>query len=564
MTTQSNRRTQTTVPAPGLDVGMPVAVNPGILYSNKVLMNVFNAANSGKTAEKDPNAPSTTSCAHDRMLWRTFLMEAVLGGTETMRSTGKTLLPMYSGEKQSDWRVRLSQAVLYNYTERTASDLSGRLFKTPPKLPTMEDGLPEATLVQHFEDVDGEGTTATEFMQYWFRRGLELGMYHVLVNTPKAEENRANSERKSPTWSFIHPDNVIFAHQKKLPDGTLIIDHLRVAESSVEMDGFAEVVVRRIRVFSPNKVVVYQEDLSSPGKDTVWKQIDSYETDWDRVPLVTFYSKRVGFMEALPPLQDLAYLNVRHWQSYSDQANILTFVRFPILVTTGTSGSKGSKTVGPRKMFRIPDAKGKLEYVEHTGAAIKSGQEDLEALEAMMSNYGSEYLKSTPGNSSPGTRTMDSAESSSALVGMANSFEDAVHELLVMTYRGYDDFKPATKMPRVEFVVDLSVSQIDSTELSTLDLARRRHDISRKGYLSELSRRDILADTFDATSDFEQMKEELEHERKLGLLKVENPDAIPNIENVAERHQSGKSSRDKPDNGKSTTGEEEGSKDEQI
>jgi len=35
-------------------------------------------------------------------------------------------------------------------------------------------------------------------------------------------------------------------------------------------------------------------------------------------------------MQAKPPLLDLAWLNVEHWQSASDQSNILHVARVPI------------------------------------------------------------------------------------------------------------------------------------------------------------------------------------------------------------------------------------------
>lgn len=36
-----------------------------------------------------------------------------------------------------------------------------------------------------------------------------------------------------------------------------------------------------------------------------------------------------------PPLIELAHLNVKHWQSQSDQDNILHVIRVPILVRIG-------------------------------------------------------------------------------------------------------------------------------------------------------------------------------------------------------------------------------------
>jgi hypothetical protein len=44
---------------------------------------------------------------------------------------------------------------------------------------------------------------------------------------------------------------------------------------------------------------------------------------------------RCAFGDGEPPLLDLAYLNVKHWQSQSDQDNILHIARVPILALIG-------------------------------------------------------------------------------------------------------------------------------------------------------------------------------------------------------------------------------------
>jgi hypothetical protein len=153
------------------------------------------------------------------------------------------------------------------------------------------------------------------------------------------------------------------------------------------------------------------------------------------------------------------------------------------------------------------------------------------------------------------------------LNAIAASFEDAVHELLVMTMRAQKDFSDTTEVPRVEFVVDLSMSQTDSTELTTLDLARRRFDISRKQFMGELSRRDILSDTYNADEDWIQIQKELKEEMALGIFvpkERENSNATPELNNAASRAAEGKSTRGKSDNGQANTGEGDDSKDEQV
>jgi hypothetical protein len=51
----------------------------------------------------------------------------------------------------------------------------------------------------------------------------------------------------------------------------------------------------------------------------------------DYIPFVPLYGTRLAFMMGISPLRDVAYLNVKHWQSQSDQDTILHVARVPIL-----------------------------------------------------------------------------------------------------------------------------------------------------------------------------------------------------------------------------------------
>jgi hypothetical protein len=96
-------------------------------------------------------------------------------------------------------------------------------------------------------------------------------------------------------------------------------------------------------------------------------------------------------MAGAPALQDLADLNVAHWQSQSDQRNILHVARVPILFGAGipddVEGQPGFK-VSAGSFTRATDPAAKLMFVEHSGAAIGAGDADLKNLEFQMQAMG--------------------------------------------------------------------------------------------------------------------------------------------------------------------------------
>src|SRR5690606_28345549 len=133
----------------------------------------------------------------------------------------------------------------------------------------------------------------------------------------------------------------------------------------------------------------------------------------------------------------LAYLNICHWQSSSDQRNVLTVTRFPMLAISGAlkENPDGSApiNVGPHSYLQMDDPQGKFYFVEHTGAAMSAGRQDLEDLKEEMASYGAEFMKKRPANEGVVARALDSAESLSALQVWVIDFRDALERLLRLT-----------------------------------------------------------------------------------------------------------------------------------
>ena len=104
-------------------------------------------------------------------------------------------------------------------------------------------------------------------------------------------------------------------------------------------------------------------------------------------------------MQATPPLMDLAWMNLAHWQSYSDQRSILRFVRIALLFVAGLDDEEMEKpiTIGANRTFRSKNPNAKMEYVEHTGKGVEAGQEDLNKIEGRMQTLGLRPYTSRPG-----------------------------------------------------------------------------------------------------------------------------------------------------------------------
>lgn len=459
---------------------------------------------------KDPANPATTSMAWDAMWPRWNLMDCVIGGTETMRMAGQRFLPSHPAESPTSYKARLASAIMLNISEITLDSLAGKPFTEPMK---RKEDIP-AEIVPFLEDVDLLGSNLDTFCRGWFREAVAKSFSHVLVEFPRVmpredgrprtlEDDRRDAAR--PYFVRIPPENVIFGEMQVI-NGKEVLTHVRIREQEIRRVGFAQMVVDRIRVMEPGYVQIYENFKAKPQDKDDWRVVEEWETSLQEIPLVTFYARRDGFHLGKPPLLDLAHLNVGHWQSSSDQRNVLKVARFPMLACSGVSEEDSIIKVGPNQILMTSDHQGKFYYVEHTGAAIMAGRDELQDLEAQMASYGAEFLKAQPDRNTATARALDSAESLSPLQAMVVLFQDSVSNVLqLMTKWMKMDVPP----PHVEIDIGFDLDQATQWEIQTLGLARQQRDISREAFLTELKRRRILNQDYDIQADEELLQEEM-------------------------------------------------------
>lgn len=459
---------------------------------------------------KDPNDPSTTSLAWDAMINSWLMIETLLGGTAAMRFAASEYLPQHAEESDDNYNERLHVNVLFNAMEITLNHFVGRPFSDPVK---PNNDVPD-DIVEHLNNVDLQGNDITTFCRDWFRCGLAKGFCHVMVDMPQMNpeampqtlaDDRAEGRR--PFWIRIEPENMIFAEAEVIKDpqtGELRewFTHVRLRENVIERVGFAEVIRERIRVLIPGSFQVWQK-VKQKGKKETWMVVEEGETGIDFIPIVTYYSQRNGFQMSKPPLEDLAFLNVRHWQSMSDQINVLTVARFPMLAVAGATDQSGtSMRIGPRQLLATKDPNGHFYYVEHTGESIKAGWDELERLEESMEAYGSTFLKKKPGNETATGRALDSAEGVTPLQDMISRFTDTVNNALRIHATWMNQKESGT----VTVLNDFGPDEADKMGIDLLKDLRSNKDISRKAYVKEAMRLGVLVDDYDPDEDFKQLQ----------------------------------------------------------
>ena len=480
--------------------------------------------------------PSTTSAAYDYMAPKWDMINCVLGGTASMRAAGEQYLPSHPHESPANYKNRLNCSTLLNMTEITLESQVGKPFSEEVKILKASEEM-----LNLLKDVDMQGNNHHVFLRQWFRGGIAKSFCHVLIDKPKLTipdngvRTKADDlkEKVRPYWTIIQPEDVIFIEYKKMGEG-LVPVHIRIKEEIVQRVGYSEECVRRIRVLTPGTWEVMEERKQKNGK-VIWVSVDNGETGLDYIPFVTFYANG-SEMIGKPPLEDLAYLNVRHWQSTADQTNILTVARFPMLAVSGAHDTPGKDVmvIGPRQLLATRAENGKYYYVEHSGKAIEAGAKDLEKLEQDMAAYGAEFLRKRPGGSTATARALDSAEATSPLQDMTLRFEDAANTALWMT-ANWMNLPADAEDASFVLLKDFGPEDIKDVDLRTLAEMRRNRDISRNGFIAELKRRGALATTFDEKKDLEDLLTEEEVQSPFATGFNNDGSAGANVDNSVDK-----------------------------
>lgn len=461
-------------------------------------------------AKKDPNSPATTSLAYDLMLPKWEKISTLLSGTEAMREAGQLYLPQHPGETDKAYEHRKEMTFLLNMLDMTLASLVSRPFADPIKINL--DQMPKE-LQACLQDIDLQGTSLDRYCRMWFKEGLSKGYSGTLIEFPETVPNADGSPRTAaddqreklrPYFVHIVPENMIAA-RADVVNGREILTEVRIREEVIVPDGYAETLKIRIRRITPGRVQIFEKQKLSNGK-IVWVPIKDYTYDLDFIPMVIFYADRQGFMLAKPPLENLADLNIRHWQSTSDQIAVLTVARFPMLAISGATETDDVK-VGPNTLLSVTDPTGRYYYVEHTGKAIAVGRQDLVDLEETMAEYGATFLKKRPGGATATARALDSAEVTCALQDMTLGFQDTLNMAMWMFGQWMDIEVPEKTC---EIKRNFGMSDQEEAELNTLIEARKNRDISRRVFLEGLIKFGILPEDFDFASNLTEVEKEIQ------------------------------------------------------
>lgn len=442
-----------------------------------------------------------------------LLLDALLGGTLTMRHMGEAFLPREEKESSKAYRNRLTRTFLEPGFRRGIENIVSRPFSREVSIKEY-DKFPEV-LQKVIDDVDGKGKTFTQLAAEVFWDANVYGLGHVLIDMPQMpiEATLADEKNVRPVLLRVDPHD-LFAWNT---DENGVVNRVQISEVVEKQTGDWGVrLVRRIKVIWPDRFAIYEKGEREGRNRTVnFTVADSGalrragRSPLGFVPLSTLYTNQQDVMWAEPPHQGLADINLAHWQSSSDQRNIVHHARVPILFASGF-GTDDTKAViiSSNAVVRAKDPESRLAYVEHSGAAIDSGRDDLAALETSMQRLGAEPLiPNRTGDVKATEVAINEAGSQSRVQKWVTDQEAMLEDVIRKTARWLGVENRLPEGWQVDIFQDFNVAA-DPNDVITLSTMEERGQITKPTLLNEARRRGMLSESLDIQAEVTELEKQ--------------------------------------------------------
>lgn len=461
------------------------------------------ASDGGAVPVTNQNTPdNVTALAPEQAAWLkdSILPRTLLKGTMGMRDAGNEFLPQHPLESNPAYRGRLLRSTLLNAYRKTCSFLAGQVFQADI---TFADEVPEE-FITYSDSVDIKGNALDVFAKRSFFDGLGKGVSAIMVDAPKisTEDVKTVADEKAigfrAYFKDVKPEDILGGLVDE--NGTLI--QLRILETTTQRVGrYGSKTVSQVRVLEPGTWEVHT--INDDGSTVM---LDFGTTLEGTIPVIFYIpGEEMTIITGETPLRDLADLNAKHWRSSSDQDNILHIARVPILFTRHVDTN--ILPVGTATMIGSTEDNSDMKYVEHSGAAIDAGANDLEQTESQMALYGLQQLVPRTGNMTATEKAINSAESNSSLGTWVIEFESCLQAAFELFGKFIGVEFPANGVTvNREFLLGLA----DPQELAQILASYDSGIISAQAAFTEFRRRGV----FDEHLIWDDMEADKEQEKR--------------------------------------------------
>lgn len=486
-------------------------------------------------------------------------IDALLGGTIVMREKSETYLPKFPLENDDFYAWRRNTAVLTNFFKHMAEHMVGKIFAKQMEIKT---NIPKEIL----NDIDRQGTSIHAFARQLAFDIISKGMSHVFVDYPKVSGPITTKEQKErnirPFWVRVSPNSLIAASTSKINDSDNL-SQVRWYEYGTDILGYEERNYERIRVIK-EKIQLDDDGNYIAGEDNkpivigfeweLWEDtharfftpkidsntktsggfamVESGDLSIDRIPLVSAYADKTGFYTSNLPLEDVALLNILHWQQSSDLNNIIRLSQAPLLFCKGLPDRPEAK--GGSVVFYVSGEGEEIEhadmkYVEPGGDSIAAGERALERIIKDAQMIGMRMFERSRSVETATGEQLEKNEDASPLQLIAMELESQIKRALDFTC----DWLDLEKDNEVKVNKDFAFTGDESKAADHMSLLFANGVVTKKTYLEHMKEYGILKQSVDVDREILDSEKEFDERQRKNSPNTEQNPLIKSKEGLA-------------------------------
>lgn len=454
-------------------------------------------------------------------------VDAILGGIDAMRATGKKYMPEFPGETTDDYNFRLSVAKMTNVFKDIIEDLSSRPFTEEIKVADSND----SQIKDFLTDVDGAGNDVTQFGAEVFYNGVGYSVDWIFVDYPKValdptgptrtiEQDKAEGVR--PNWSHVRATNVLEA-RVALINGKQELVYMRIMEPPA--DGAAGSAAHVRIMERAGDVAIWSlwqkttADNTRPN-DTKWIKVDEGVFSIGIIPLVPFETGRRNgkTFQYVPMMRDACDLQIQLYRDESGLNHAKIMTAFPMIsangvkpktVGTGINEKPVVVATGPGKiLYAPPDGKGvsgSFTLLEPASTSLTFLAADIASTIASLRELGRQPLTAQSGNLTVITAGVAAMKGNSAVKAWAIKLSLALENATKITalWLNISDADP-----ELDVFKDFMTDDTKADVTSLLEM-RQNADLSLDTLWLELRRRGVLSPDFSADDEKTALLDEI-------------------------------------------------------
>lgn len=498
--------------------------------------------------EKDATLPNFTHPLHDAMAdtWRD--LRVLAAGTRAVWGNASRFMMQHPREEDETFRRRARMAAVYNGYRRVIKASTGMVMSRPVKLGDNASAKFRAAV----ENIDGQGNHLDVFTRRLLTDGLTIGVGGILVDWAVVSAADELSDADEQTlglrayWVHVLGENVLNWRFAKI-NGATILTMLVLKEVREEEDdsfGVAEAtyyrVFRRPVLLSSTDVGIITKSASDVVTWELWKWDAQAEKPAPhsgpfplrgakRIPFSPFVNgDSPGTLESEPPLQDLADMNINHYQVSTDRAWVMHLACVPVPVRKGhrpqhnAAGDLVEQMIGPTALMDVSE-NGDFFWRSPDGTAFEPTGKELEAIERRMGALGLAFL--FPENKAQETaaaKRIDRVAENATLGSIVRALRDCL-EGAALIHAEYEREEPTTLAPNTDFEEQM----MDQGLAKLLSEMEAQGQLTITTLLETLKAGKLLSDDFDVEDEVEELAQRAKAMAGEMLPAAEVPDGDP-------------------------------------